>query len=51
MQERKLGKNLEAGANAESGEDAISSWFASLLSHGTQEQKPRDGITHNMMGS
>lgn len=51
MQELKLGKNLEAGANAESGEDAISSWFASLLSHGTQDHQSRDGITHNVMGS
>lgn len=51
MQELKLGKNLEAGANVESGEDAISSWFASLLFHRTQDHQLRDDITHNVMGS
>ena len=49
------GRNLEAGADAEAMEGAAywltSYGLLSMLSCKTQGRQPRDGITHNELGS
>ena len=53
-QELRLGRNLEAGADAEVIEGccllACSHGLLSLLSYRTQDHQPIDGTTHNSLG-
>ena len=56
-QELKQGRNLEAGSNADPrSQKSAAYWLApsgllSLLSYRTQDHQPRDGTTHNELGS
>lgn len=47
-QELKLRRTLEAKVDAEAKEGAVY-WLAQLLSYRTQDQQPRDGVTHNWL--